>query len=341
MDAIIDTGVLIRGLIGLFPVLCFLVTLLALDSYKLVRIRLVITVIGLGGITAGVCYLLNGAVIDALQVDFITYARLIGPLVEESVKAMVVIGLVRTHRVGFLVDAAILGFAVGAGFAMIENLYYLRSLADAHVAVWIVRGFGTALLHGGVQSIFAVMLLAFTDRRGRMDLTGVLIPLLGAGALHAAFNQFAMPPIYQTMLVLLVLPPLMMLVFARSERAVEGWLGSGFDADRELLELLDSGNFSDSPHGRFLHALRDHFDGMVVADMICYLRLHVELALRAKGVLMMRENGIEVVVDDSTREKFDEMRYLERSMGPTALRAIRPLLHISRRDLWQLYMLGK
>jgi hypothetical protein len=140
---------------------------------------------------------------------------------------------------------------------------------------------------------------------------------------------------------MLLLPPLMMFVFSRSERAVEGWLGVGFDADRDLLELLDSGTFSESPHGQYLMALRSRFRGEIVADLLCYLRLHVELALRAKGVLMMRESGIEMPIDEPTREKFDEMRYLEGAVGRTALRAVKPLLHMSRRDLWQLYMLGK
>ena len=79
----------------------------------------------------------------------------------------------------------------------------------------------------------------------------------------------------------------------------------------------------------------------MVADLVCYLRLHVELALRAKGLLLMHENGIEIEVDEATRARFEEMRYLEKAVGPTALLAIKPLLHGSRRDLWQLYMLGK
>jgi hypothetical protein len=138
-----------------------------------------------------------------------------------------------------------------------------------------------------------------------------------------------------------VLPPLMLWVFARSESALRGWLGDGFDADRDLLALLDSGEFRDSPHGQYLDALRVHFRGGIVADLLCYLRLHVELALRAKGVLMMREAGIDMPLDDATRARFEEMRYLEAAVGPTAVRALKPLLHMSRRDLWQLYMLGK
>ena len=337
----LDPGLVVRALIGLLPVLCFLVALVALDSYKLVRLGDVALVIAAGCLAAGLSYLVNVAALDGLGVDFNRYARTIAPVVEEAIKGAVILLLIRTHRIGFLVDAAIFGFAVGTGFAMIENLYYLQDLGDAHIAVWIVRGFGTALLHGGVQAIFAVMVLAMSERRGKTDAGAVLLPLLTAVLLHSAFNHFVLPPIYQTLLVMVSLPPLMMLVFARSERAVEGWLGTGFDADRELLELLDSGNFSESPHGQYLFALREKFRGEVVADLVCYLRLHVELALRAKGLLMMRENGIDVAVDEPTRERFKEMLYLERTVGRTALLAIKPLLHMSHRDLWQLYMLGK
>ena len=90
-----------------------------------------------------------------------------------------------------------------------------------------------------------------------------------------------------------------------------------------------------------IDTLRRRFQGPVVADLLCYLRLHTELALRAKGVLMMRENGFDMPVDDATRDKFAELDYLESSIGKTGLLALKPMLHMSHRDLWQLHMLGK
>jgi RsiW-degrading membrane proteinase PrsW (M82 family) len=330
---------LLRAAIGLLPVVCFLVALMAMDSYKLVSLRLVAAVIALGAASAGLSYVANVAMLAGLGLDLDIYARSVGPLFEEIAKGLVIVILLRTHRIGFLVDAAILGFAVGTGFAVVENLYFLEELAHANVGVWIVRGFGTALLHGGVQAIFAVMLLAISDRRGKLDF-GALLPALGAAwLLHAAFNQFVLPPIWQTLAMLVVLPPVMMFVFARSEKAVSHWLGEGFEADRHLLEVLDSGLFRGSPQGVYLRGLRAHFSGEVVADMLCVLRLHVELALRAKGLLLMRENGIEVPMDEDTRARFEELRFLEKSVGPTGMRALRPLLHVSPRDLWQMYML--
>ena len=337
----IGSAWLVRAAIGLLPALCFLGALLLLDSYKLVRLRMVTAVIVIGGVVAGVCYLVNFFAIGVVGFGFDNYSRYGAPLVEESIKAAVILVLIRTRRIGFLVDASVLGFAVGAGFATVENLYYLGQLTDPNITVWIVRGFGTAILHGGVQAIFAALVLSNADQRGKLDARTILPPLALAVLIHAAFNQFVLSPIQETLLVLVTIPPVMLIVFMRSERAVEGWIGAGFDADGELIELLDSGTFSQSNAGKYLYALRARFPGEVVADLLCYLRLYVELALRAKGILMMRENGIEPAISEETREKLQEMRYLEGNVGPTALRTLQPLMHMSRRDLWQLYMLGK
>jgi hypothetical protein len=95
------------------------------------------------------------------------YVRYLAPVVEEALKAAFLVFRIRTGRVGFLVDAAIHGFAVGAGFALVENVYYLNRLDDAPLGVWVVRGFGTAVLHGSTTAMFAVLGKGISDRRDR------------------------------------------------------------------------------------------------------------------------------------------------------------------------------
>ncbi|HUL95308.1 MAG TPA: PrsW family glutamic-type intramembrane protease [Usitatibacter sp.] len=330
------------AIIGLLPVLAFLAALLLLDSYKLVRLREVVALVAAGAAVAGVAYLANGALLASSGLGFGTYTRYVAPPVEELLKALVIVALVRTHRVGFLVDAAIFGFGVGAGFAVVENGVYVQQLREASAGLWVVRGFGTAIMHGGATAIFAVAGLAMTERAREAAGWGAFMPGLAvAVVLHSAYNHLLPFPRASTLGILVVLPVVFYAVFRRSEEAVSGWLGHGFDADTEMLDLINSGRLSDSPVGRYLHALKDRFHGHVVADLLCYLRLYTELALRAKGILLMRESGFEVPVDEATRAKFAEMRYLESSIGKTGLLAIQPMLHMSHKDLWQLYMLGK
>ena len=237
-------------------------------------------------------------------------------------------------------DSAIMGFAVGTGFSFAENLYYLQSAGDAHVAVWVVRGFGTAIMHGGVTAIFAIMSQTLTERHMKINLLRYLPGFIVAAVLHSAYNHFGLPPMQMTLAVLLVLPPVLYLVFRQSAAHLHEWLELDFDADAKLLQQINSGEFAASRIGSFLADLREKFEGPVIVDMLCYLRLYTELALRAKGVLMARENGLDAPIGERTREKFAEMKYLERSIGKTGVLAMRPFLHMTRKDLWQLYVLN-
>jgi RsiW-degrading membrane proteinase PrsW (M82 family) len=335
-----DLHITLLGLaVGVLPVLAFLAALIAFESYKLVQLPTLLGVLALGAAVAVACYFVNGALIDALQWTPRTYARSAGPLVEELAKGLLLVLLIRANRVGFLVDAAIIGFALGAGFAVVENVVYQALVPDAGLGTWIVRGFGTALMHGGVAAIFAMMGLALRDR-ANSSAPWVFLPGFAiAAALHVGYNQLVAAPRLATLAVLLVLPPLMFLVFRRSEAAVGEWLGRGFDRDAEIIGLIDGGTLAETPVGRYLQTLRDRFDGPVAMDLLCYLRLHTELAMRAKGVLMMREAGFDAPLDAETRAKLVELRFLASSIGRTGLLALRPLVAASRRDLWQLGML--
>jgi len=333
--------VVLPVLVGLLPVLCFLGALLYLDSYKLVSLRAVVAVVVFGAAVAGASYVVNVQLLGVFPIGFAVFTRYVSPLLEELLKGLIIMALIRANRIGFLVDAAIAGFAVGTGFALVENLYYLNSRPDAAIGIWIVRGFGTAIMHGGATAIFAVMSLAALEKSGRLRAQAFLPGFVLAVALHSLFNHFFLSPLLSTAGIVVLSPLLLNAVFARSEAAVGDWLGKGFDADTEMLDLINSGQLSDSPVGRYLHELKSKFEGPVVADLLCYLRLHTELALRAKGILMMRESGFDAPVDEPTREKFAELGYLEKSIGRTGLLAIQPMLHMSHKDLWQLYMLGK
>jgi len=332
---------LTRAPIGLLPVLIFLVALVYMDSYKLVGLRTVLAVITAGALMLVASYFVNGFVSDLLDIHFGYYTRYVAPVVEEGTKALVIVFLFRTHRIGFLVDSAIMGFAVGAGFAVAENFYYLSTIPDANLAVWIVRGFGTAIMHGGVTAIFGILSQTLTERNMKINPLLYVPGLVAAMTLHSLFNHFPVNPIYQTLIILAVLPPILFLVFRQSAQHMHEWLQLDFDEDANLLEQISSGEFKQSKVGVFLNDLREKFEGPVVVDMLCYLRIYTELALRAKGLLMMREAGLDAPVGERTRAKFQELAYLEGSIGKTGLMAMKPFLHMTRKDLWQMYVIDK
>lgn len=330
----------IHLLLGLLPVSCFLAALVYLDSYKLVSVRLVVTVILIGFGTVVASYPISVLGLDWAQIEFINYTRFVAPIVEEGLKALVIIVLMRHNRIGFLVDAAILGFAVGAGFAIFENLYFLSIVPDTQLGTWIVRGFGTAIMHGAATAIFAITTHTIVGQYPEIGKVAFLPGFIVAVIVHSVFNHFFFAPIINTLTVLLTLPLLLVVVFERSEKAVSDWLGMGFDADTELLELINSGDFSTSKVGMYLNSLKEKFEGPIVVDLLCYLRLHTELSIRAKGLLMLRESGFENTTGEETKAKLQELTYLEGSIGTTGKLAIKPFMAMSQKDLWKFYMLS-
>jgi RsiW-degrading membrane proteinase PrsW (M82 family) len=332
--------ILVRGPTALLPVLLFLGALVYLDSFKLVSARMVAGAMAVGAIAAGLSYPANSWILDHVAIGFQTYSRYVSPWLEETLKAAVMVFLVRTRRIGLLVDAAIAGFAIGTGFALVENLYYIASRPDAAPAVQVIRGFGTAIMHGGATAMFGVVSVALYERRPDGLLSVFLPGLLAAATLHSGFNHLLFRPVIATLVTLLALPGIIYFVFQSSENSLRDWLESDLDSDLQLIDSIHSGDFSASHAGAYLNSLKGGFRGEVVADMLCYLRLHVELALRAKGILLLRESGIAPPpLDEDTQSQLAEMQYLEKSIGRTGQLALRPLLVATGKDLWQLSLL--
>ncbi len=329
----------VRALVALAPVGAYLAAIVWMDGYKLVRRRDLARTLLAGAAAALVALLVHRAALAREGVDLDAYVRYVSPPLEEALKAGILVTLLRRHRIGFLVDGAILGFAAGTGFALVENVWFLGTLEGVPVGLWIVRGFGTAVMHGAATVLFVLAALQFSGERGARRGRGVAIGLAIATALHSFYNHFLFSAVLSTAAIAVLAPALGTVLFRQGEAALRRWLGLGFDANAELLELIESGDFGESHVGRYLRSLAQTFRGEVVADMLCYVRLHTELALRAKGELLAREHGFSTGYEKDIEERFQEMEYLERSLGPAGRRALQAVLEQGSREIWQLKML--
>jgi len=332
---------IIKITVSIIPVFVFLVALIFIDSYKLVNLWSIVKKILAGFLVAFFCFAINSNLINLNIISGVNFSRYIAPVIEESAKAIVIFYLFQSKKIGFLVDSAILGFAIGAGFAAIENIYYLYTLDDSNILLWIIRGFGTAVMHGGTTAIFAIISKSYSDRYSSFKIHLFLPGLAVAIIIHSIFNHFFLSPFISMLGQLIVLPVLLYFIFHHSEVMLRDWLELGLDVDVFLLEEINSGKFSETKLGKYLSTLKDKFPGEIIADLLCYIRIHLELSIRAKGILLLKESGFPVVLDQDIKDKFNELKYLEKSIGKTGKLAISPIMHTSTRDLWQLYLLNK
>jgi RsiW-degrading membrane proteinase PrsW (M82 family) len=335
----IDSGDVVRFAVALLPVFLFLAALRALDSFKLVSWRTVLASLTSGAAAAALCFFFNTFVFQAFPEAQDQYSHFGAPVVEESAKAIYWIFLISTARVAFMADSAICGFAVGAGFALVENISYLHLLEDQGLGVWIMRGLGTAIMHGGVAALGAAISVYLLESRQWRGVRLFALGLIAAIALHSLFNQSLQFPILSLIAAVVGIPLVLVLVFYFSERSLRHWLGGKMDHDIEILNMIGSTQFKQTRVGVYLMSLQEAFPPELRGDMLSLLQLTIELSARAKGSLLMREAGFEVAPDPEMESMFAELNYLQKSIGPTGMLAIRPLLSQTPRDLWEMHRL--
>src|SRR5262249_25091747 len=120
-----DLDLILKAVTAMAPVLLLLLVFDRLDIFNLISFRTIALLVGVGGLVAWRSFLVIWRGSDGFPVGFIAYSRYGAPAVEEPLKAAPVIWLFATNRVGFKLDSAIAGFAIGAGFSMVENAWYL------------------------------------------------------------------------------------------------------------------------------------------------------------------------------------------------------------------------
>lgn len=332
---------MLAAIVGLVPVLLFLALLVVLDSFKLVKMSAVAVAIGAGATAALASIPATQFIESVLHLSHTALVRYGGPLVEESLKLVLVGVLLKRKRIGFPVDAAVLGFAVGAGFALVENIVYLRAIGDGNLIIWLVRGLGTAILHGGTTSIAAMLAKILSESSPNHLARPLAAGWAAAVVLHSAYNHLLLPAVAATLLLLIVFPALILLVFQRSEAATREWVGAGLDLDVELLNLISSDAFGFTRFGTYLEELRGRFPGPVVVDMFCMLKLELELSAQAKGLLIAKNAGLKMEPHPDVAAGLAELRALRSSIGTTGMLALTPLHVTSHRDEWHRYLVAE
>jgi len=325
-------------IVSLIPVFLFLLLLIYLDSFKLIKIPVVVICVVWGVVSAIIAYFLNTEIIESTSLNLQDYSKYFAPIVEEILKMLIVIIIVRMNKIGFMIDGAIYGFAIGAGFAFLENIFYINTNEVNNLMVWVVRGFGTAIMHGGATAIvviFAMSLINQNKYKFYLFIPGLVFAII----LHALFNQFLLTPIISTLIVLIAVPLSIILIFQKNEKSLQNWLEVEFDSEVKLLSMIKKGKFAKTKTGEFLLSIKNRFEKEVVFDMYCYISLYLELSIRAKSNLMLKENGLPIKKDEGLKNKMKELKALQQNIGKTGLLAISPVLRMSKKDLWKLSLL--
>lgn len=140
----------------------------------------------------GLAYLINTYVLrGALGMSYDNLVRIGAPIVEELLKASILVVLISRPRFRYSVDGAIYGFAVGIGFSVSENIFYLNLArgSEANLTLAISRVLSTALMHATTSAIVGISLGRLRRAQGPALVATAIAGLLLAIAVHAGYNN--------------------------------------------------------------------------------------------------------------------------------------------------------
>jgi RsiW-degrading membrane proteinase PrsW (M82 family) len=328
--------------VALVPVLVMLAIFVWLDAFALMSLKEIFVLLALGAIGALAAWPVSGRLLDTLPIGFSLYSRFIAPWIEEAIKAALMIGLFRMNRIGYKLDAVISGFAIGAGFSLVENIFYLTLFPNYGTGTWLVRGFGTAIMHGTTLAVLAAIAHEFAERETREAAADYHFSLMwfvpGYGvavALHTAFNQFPDRPMISMMAAILVAPIALIATLNFGTAEAQRWLAAECAEHKAQVETLRAGRWPDGPAGRKIAALAERLDPDAVKRIRRYWELQAWLVAEAEETMMEEAAGDAEFDAAAVRAAFAELDGLRRALGRSAFAAMQALLPFSRNDYWE------
>jgi RsiW-degrading membrane proteinase PrsW (M82 family) len=328
--------------VALIPVLVMLGLFVWLDAFALMSLKEVLLLLLLGGVGALAAYPLSGRLLDQLPIGFSLYSRFVAPWIEEAIKAVIMILLFRLNRIGYKLDAVISGFAVGAGFSVVENILYLTIYPQYGTGTWLVRGFGTAIMHGTTLAVLAAIAHEFAERETRQSAAHFDFSLLwfvpGYGvavALHTAFNQFPDRPLIAMMGAILIAPVVLIAILSFGTAEAQRWLAAESAEHHEQLDALRGGRWPDGAAGEKVAALAARLDPEAAKRVRRYWEVQAWLVAEAEQTMMEEAEGDAAIEADEVRSAFAELDGLKRALGRSTWTALQSLLPFSRNDYWE------
>ena len=328
--------------LALVPVLVMLGVFVWLDAFKLMSLGEILVLLLLGGVAALVAYPISGRFLDTLPIGFSIYSRFVAPWIEEALKAVVMILLFRFNRIGYKLDAVISGFAIGAGFSVVENILYLTIFPFYGAGTWLVRGLGTAVMHGTTLALLAAIAHELAERETRQSagefdfhLWWFVPGYLVAVAIHTAFNQFPNQPLVAMLGAAVFAPIAIIAIFHFGQAEADRWLAAEHAEHRAQLDALRAGRWPDGKAAPKVAALGERLGPEATRRIRRYWELQAWLVAEAEETMLEQEQGEAKFDPGEIRAAIAELDGLKRALGRSTCTALTALLPFSRNDQWE------
>lgn len=310
------------------------------NLYQTGTFSMVLGAFGWGILVYGMVAALNSQVLlgmGIVRVD--TLVRFIAPWVEEILKALLFLYLFRKINFTYFVDGAITGFAIGIGFAIVENYEYIFSYQNAAMGVAISRVISTNLIHAAATATTGIAFGLARFHKG-LRMVGIILGGLGlAILLHMGFNNLV-NQVSSSFLLLyaasvgILATVVIYILIKRGLVQAKNWIQEKLGtADRVTAnEAQAVQKISDAKH--LLAPLEEMFGQQQAAQIHKFLLIQARLGIHRKNMEKFQNPQMVQETEKEIVSLQTEMDTLRREMGPYSMAMFRSLFPPSENVFW-------
>lgn len=324
-------------LLGILIPLFFLYLVHLLEIYAASRHEVLGLSIGWGILVFSIAYAINRFMLDQDLATIKDLNLLVAPILEESLKSALLIVLMRRFMLRYAADGMAYGFAIGIGFAMIENLVYVANNPNTGLQLAMTRSLSTSLVHGFTTAIVGTIAGASLPFPNRTRVNRFLFSLLIVIMIHAGFN-FVVKNLSGAELLLTALGMglgSMVLIIIIMQRTLER---ESKAIHLELVGVLSAGELMATRNPEMVAQLLAQHRGTIGEDRTHliqrYVTLQAQRGILRKNITMSRNAKLVETLNRQLHTTEQQLDVLRGSMGLYTWIWLRSVLPSEESDVW-------
>lgn len=268
-----------------------------------------------------------------------TVIRFAAPVIEEILKGLILLYLIRHPDFKYFLDGAIYGFAAGIGFAIFENFEYIQSHQSTALILAISRVLSTNLIHATGSALIGIALgLA---RFNRLVLFRASYLIVGAGlaiAIHSGFNNMVSDGAAVAFAFAAGLGGAGIIAAAalRGLKDEKGWVHENIGltqgvttGEASVVQRLDNVD-------ELLAPLAKRFGENKALQIEKFLFMQAQLAIQGKMLEKMQDQKMRAAIESQIKELDKKMNIERKAVGAYCMLYLRNIFPASDTQLWNL-----
>lgn len=332
-------GAVLGFVIALIVPLLFLGFIYTFDVYQTGQFHIIMKCLFWGGVVFAPATFANWALIHLELTNQDTITHFAAPIYEEIFKGLILFYLVRRAKFTYSVDGAIYGFAVGTGFAVVENCFYIYPNISAASQIALQRVFLANLVHAFSSAAIGITLgisrLETPKLRWGIPAFGLLLAI----GQHMLFNiLIGKEGLHPVIFFLPVFPGVLFIfyVMQRGKKQAQGWIKEKLGMDNRItrgeVALVDRLTAPDDP----LYPVVERFGVGTASQVEKLLYLQAHIGIKSKALDGLRGNDtIYKAVGAEIDKMRTKMKKIQGEIGVYPMLFVRGLFTDEMASVWE------